>query len=107
MLIQDQNLEDLPLSVTFFTGNWSTDDIPGWLEYFHANANLIAGSDFLHFTAEILIAGSDFLHSTAEISKPNNTTGEQPANKSVTASNDESFPFLDMKMYWRDDLESI
>ena len=72
-----------------FKGKLSTKEIKDWLESFQTDVNKIAGNNFLKFTAVIWDPFSE--HDTSTID-----------NNNISIAQSNTFPFLDMEMYWGD-----
>ena len=70
-------------------GKKTTDEIVDWLEEFQQRSDELCGSNSLVFTMEIW--------------NPESPPDEVPRNKKVTICKEESFPYLDLEMYWRDE----
>jgi hypothetical protein len=72
-----------------FIGNRTTSEMAEWLGTFQTRVDEIAESNFLKFTAEVWGRDKD----------------DGRKYKSVTVRDGDSFPFLDMEMYWSPDDE--
>ena len=74
-----------------FKGNLKVSDIGEWLQEFQNKVNDLAGLDYLKFTAEVW----------------GKAKYDGKVQKAVTVNGKDSFPYLDMEMYWskRGDLE--
>ena len=70
-------------------GQKSDKKICDWLESFQDRVNEKCGSDHLQFTAEIWKSGAP--------------ASMKSRSKSVKTNHEESFPYLDVEMYWRAD----
>ena len=70
-----------------FKGQLSTKQIQDWLQAFQTDINDVAENEFLKFTA--VIWDPTNLHDPETIESPNTTIAKS-----------ESFPFLDMEMFW-------
>ena len=75
--------------IDIIKGKRTTDEMCDWLESFQARVNQLTGSDHLQFTAEIW--------------NPNASVDETPRNDNVSIHKKESFPYLDMELYWKQD----
>jgi hypothetical protein len=67
-----------------FEGELKKKDVANWLDNFQARVDELAGSNFLNFTAEVWGADKD----------------DGMLHKAVSVNKGESFPYLDMEMYW-------
>ena len=74
--------------IDIIKGRRTTDEMCDWLDDFQAKVNILTGSDHLQFTAEIW--------------NPSAAENEEPRNKNVTIRTEQSFPYLDMELYWRE-----
>ena len=67
-----------------FDGDLKAKDIANWLDAFQASVNELAGSDHQRFTMEIWGKDKD----------------DGMIHERVKAIKQDSFPYLDMDMYW-------
>lgn len=67
-----------------FDGDLKKGDVGAWLNEFQGSVNELAGSDFLRFTAEVWGKDKD----------------DDSVHEMVKVCKRESFPYLDMEMYW-------
>ena len=69
-----------------FKSNLSFEEICNWREDFQNNVNKITGGDYLQFTCDVW--------------KQEELEPKTSSNKKVTLNNEDSFPYLDMELFW-------
>ena len=71
--------------IAVFNGDWKKRNIVDWLDKFQSNVDICVGSEHLQFTAEVW--GADKNDSTA--------------SKKVKVIKSNSFPYLDLELFWK------
>ena len=71
--------------INILRGKWTTAQLVQWRDNFQSEVNLLTESEYLQFTLEIW--------------RPNAPESEPNSDK-VTIHDKESFPYLDMELYW-------
>jgi GIY-YIG catalytic domain len=74
--------------IGIFKGKWSYDEISKWRCDFQKTVNKLAGGEYLQFTCNMWLNKSEMSNPILE------------TDNKVTIEKGESFPYLDMEMFW-------